>query len=270
MYYACGTSTALNGHLQTAAATYAANVNGATFAFEHKKGEGYEKLAPYVMLPGTKTPTSRPAYRASNPMSGGQKDEKRLQMIEDLGFHPQANTSYVAGGKQVVREGSDTLSVYDTGAVDYHSSSAEESKYPVGDGYGSPSALEVMEATQRLAEVSVGALGGDSRTVRVYLQSMTDLGNGEWQVDYGCQLGGVPVKLGNEGYAARFFVSEGRVSDFYLVLRTYTAAEEQVSVLPELQAAAAMGALDAAGKELQLTYVDQVGADVVYPGWIAE
>lgn len=60
------------------------------------------------------------------------------------------------------------------------------------------------------------------------------------------------------------------MSDFYLLLRSYTATEEQASVLPELQAAAAMGALKVGGKELLLAYEDGGGTETVYPGWIAE
>lgn len=270
MYYACETADTLNGHLQTAVDAYTATLNDSTFAFEHSRGEGYEKLAPYVMLPKSKVPVRRAVYRATNPIGIGQSDPNRIAVIEALGFHPQANTSYMAGGKQVVREGADALSVYDDGSVDYHSASPGEPMYPVGDGSGTPSLLEMVEAVQPLAEKSVGAFCGDSRTVRIYLKSITDRGNGVWQVDYGYLLNGAVVQLGGEGYAARFIISDGRVSDFYLLLRSYTATEEQVSVLPELQAAAAMGALKAGGKELLLGYEDRGGAETLYPGWVAE
>lgn len=271
LYYACRTGDALKGHLQTAVAPYAANVNGVTFAFEHRKGEGYDKLDPYVMLSKSGAPMEKPAYRVSNPVSGGQNDQTRIDMIESLGFHPQANTSYVAGGKQVIKEGTtDTLVVYDSGAVEYHSTSAEEPKYPVGDGAGEPSALDLLKATQPLADRSLGALVGDTRTAGVYLMRITDLKDGSWQVDYGYQLNGAAVQLGTEGYAARFTVRDGRVSDFNLLLRSYTATDEQVSVLPELQAAAAMGALNAGGKELLLVYEDSGTSETVRPAWIAE
>ncbi|SBV93336.1 conserved hypothetical protein [uncultured Eubacteriales bacterium] len=271
LYYACRTGDALKGHLQTVVAPYAANVNGTTFAFEHGKGEGYGKLDPYVMLSKSGVPIEKSVYRVTNPVSGGQNDQPRINMIESLGFHPQANSSYVAGGKQVVKEGTaDTLVVYDSGAVEYHSTSAEEPKYPVGDGTGEPSALDLVKATQPLAERSAGTLAGDTRTAGVYLIGVTALEDGGWQVNYGYQLNGATVQLGTEGYTARFIVRDGRVSDFYLLLRSYTATEEQVSVLPELQAAAAMGALNAGGKELLLAYEDSGAADTVRPAWIAE
>ncbi|HWS43745.1 MAG TPA: hypothetical protein VN421_11730 [Pseudoflavonifractor sp.] len=271
LYYACRTGSALKGHLQTAVAPYAANVNGVTFAFEHGRGEVYGRLDPYVMLPKSGAPMERPAYRVSNPVSGGQNDQTRVGMMEALGFHPQANSSYVAGGKQVVKEGVvDTLVVYDSGAVEYHSTSAEEPKYPVGDGAGEPSALDLVKATQPLAQRSAGELVGDTRTAGVYLMEITALKDGGWQVDYGYQLNGAVVQLGAEEYAARFIVRDGRVSDFYLLLRTYTATEEQVSILPELQATAAMGALNAPGRELLLVYEDSGTADTARPAWIAK
>lgn len=271
LYYACRTGSALKGHLQTAVAPYAANVNGFAFAFEHKRGEGYGKLGPYVMLAKTGQPMEKPAYRAANPVSGGQSDQARIAMIEALGFHPQVNTSYVAGSKQVVKEGvDDTLVVYDSGVVEYHSTSADDPKYPVGDGGDGPTALDLVKVTQPLAQRSAGALVGDARTAGIYLMGITALSGGGWQVDYGYQLGGVAVWLGAEGYAARFTVRDGRVSDFYLLLRAYTATEESVAVLPELQAAAAMGALNAPGKELCLVYEDSGTAETVRPVWIAE
>ena len=116
----------------------------------------------------------------------------------------------------------------------------------------------------------MGALGGDARNVGVYLVGITELEEGRWQVDYGYQLGGVPVRLGREGYAARFLISDGRVSDYTLLLRNYTATEEGEVLLPELQAAAAMASLDAGGKELLLVYEDDGTAETVRAGWIAE
>lgn len=270
LYYACETADTLNGHLQTAVSTYAANANDTTFAFEHKKGEGYEALWPYVMLPESKAPTVQTVYRTGNPISGGQNDETRIALIKALGFHPQANTSYVAGGKQVVKEGVDTLALYDNGAVEYHSASPDEPKYPVGNSPGVPSLLELVEATQPLAEKSVGAFCGDARMVRIYLQGITELGDGRWQVDYGYQINGMVVQLGDEGFAARFVVSDGQIRDFYFMLRMYTATVEQAFVLPEVQAAAAMGALNAGGKELLLAYVDGGGTENLYPIWIAQ
>ena len=271
MYYACRVAEGLKGHLRTAVESYATNVNGSTFAFVHRGEEGYDKLAPYVMLPKSKAAAARTVYRASNPIGRGQNDQVRTDMIEALGFHPNANSSYVAGGKQVVKEGTaDTLTAYDSGTVVYHSAASEEPKYLVGDGMSAPTLLDMVKATQPLAQRSAGALCGDGRTAGLYLMGITALEGGRWQVDYGYQLGGITVRLGQEGYAARFIVSGGRVSDFTLRLRSYTAVEEQSTVLPELQAAAAMGALGVGGSELLLVYEDNGSAEAVRAGWVAE
>lgn len=269
LYYACRTGESLNGHLQAAVADYAAEGNGASFAFTHGREEGYDRLAPYVMLPKSKAALGWMVYRASNPIGRGQSDQTRTGLIEALGFHPNANSSYVAGGKQVVREGRDTLEVYDSGVVEYHSAAPEEPKYPVGDGSGTPSLLDMVKATQSLAEKSVGVLCGEARTAGLYLMGITPLDEGRWQVDYGYQLGGVVVQLGREGYAARFIISGGRVSDYTLLARNYAVTETRSTVLPELQAAAAMGALSAGGRELLLVYEDSGSAETVRCGWIA-
>ena len=269
MYYACRTGEGLNGHLLATVADYSASGNDSTFAFTHGQREEYSKLAPYVMLPKSKAASAWTVYRVTNPVGQGRNEQTRIDMIESLGFYPNANNSYVAGGKQVVKEGGDTLVVYDTGAVEYHSAAPEEPKYPVGDGMDTPSLLDMVKATQHLAEKSVGALSGDAGTAGIYLMGITDLGEDRWQVDYGYHLGGITVRLGQEGYAGRFIISGGRVSDYALVLRNYTATEQNSAVLPELQAAAAMGALDAEGRELLLVYEDSGTAETVRAGWIA-
>lgn len=265
-FYACATAESLRGHLKAVAQEYEAAVNGVTFAFQTPEST----LGDYVMLPKTSAGVTWPVYQVANPLGGGSREETRKGLIAALDFHPQANTSYVTAGKQVVREGPDTLSVHDSGAVDYHSVSAEEPKYPVGDGIHPPTESELLAATAPLVEASVGAYCGEERLVRPYLRGITDLGEGVWQVEYGYLLSGAVVQLGAEGYAARFLVSEGRVSDFYLMLRTYTATDQRRSVLPEAQAEAAMGALGAEGRELVLSYEDSGKTDTVYPGWIAE
>lgn len=270
MYYACGTGAALNGHLQAAVADYATQINDSTFAFTHPRAEGYSKLNPYVMLPKSKAASSWTIYRAKNPIGLDQNNQIRADMMEALGFYPNANNSYTAGGKQVVKEGGDTLVVYDTGVVEYYNAIPEEPKYKVGDGINTPSLLDMVKATQPLAEKSAGALVGDDQTAGIYLMGMKDLGEERWQVDYGYHLNGITVQLGQEGYAARFIISGGRLSDYSLVLRSYTATEQKSSVLPELQAAAAMNALAAEGSELLLVYEDSGSAETVRAGWIAQ
>ena len=63
----------------------------------------------------------------------------------------------------------------------------------------------------------------------------------------GYQLDGAPVLVGRDGYAARVEISGGAITAFRLQLRTYTYLEEGPMVLPELQATAALSALEGGG-----------------------
>ncbi len=265
MYYACQTADTLTGHLQNVVVTCASNINDTAFVYE-RKGDRYRALGPYVMLPNTPT-LQRNVYRGENPVAGGADSKSRTQLIEKLGFHPQVNSSYVAGGRQVVKEGADTLVIYDGGTVEFHSGSAEEIRYPVEQTDTGPDFQRLMEATLPLAEKTAGSLSGAGE---LYLMGMKELEGGRWQVDYGYHLNGITVRVGADGYAARFIVSGGQISDFYLALRSYTATGTQSAVLPELQAAAAVSALGVGGQELTLVYEDSGSGDTVRCGWIAE
>ncbi|MEG2119163.1 MAG: hypothetical protein RRY53_02310, partial [Pseudoflavonifractor sp.] len=265
-YYACATGETASGHLQSAIGGY--SPNGAAFAYELRGEADFAALDPYVMLvqrtPGTAEKT-RLRYRTFCPVA--QMEKGRGALLEALDFHPQSSSSYVAWGQLVVKEGTDTLTVGDNGVTTYSGSAAEQARYPVGDGENPPTAAEIMEVTQRIAEKTLGVWCGDAR---LYLIGVGQTEPGVWQADYGYQLGGVTVQLGSEGYAARFVIKENRVSEFTLNFRGYTATEEKTAVLPETQAAAAVEALGGSGRELLLTYEDSGTAETVECGWIAQ
>lgn len=266
MYYACETTQALQGHLQEIVMSY--SVNGALFAYE---GE-YPGLDPYVLIsqstaamPGSQ---SRPEiYTAANPvaeMSAGRED-----LLEALGFHSQSNNSYRRGDRLVVNEWPYTLNILDNGTIYYETTAADEPKYAVGTPGKPPTGLELVEATQALVERSVGAQAWRGEA-GIYLMGVTETAEGVWQVDYGYSLNGITVQTGAEGYAARFIIEDGQISAFTLHMRSYADTGESSPVLPDVQAAAAMGALDAGGKELTLTYEDPGGTERLQARWIAQ
>ncbi|MEG1879394.1 MAG: hypothetical protein RRY65_03220 [Pseudoflavonifractor sp.] len=264
VYYASDTAQTPKGHLQSAVAGYSGN--GATFAYEHKGETALATLAPYVMLiQNTPNMAERTygIYNTFNPIA--QMEKGRGALLEALRFSPQAS-SYVAWGQLVVKEGEDTLTVNDSGTASFSGGDSAQPRYPVGGGGDGPSATEIMEVTQRLAEKTLGTWSGDGK---IYLIGITQPEPGIWQADYGYRLDGVTVQLGSEGYAARFIVRGDRVSEFTLHFRGYHPTGERATVLPEVQAAAAMGALGANGRELLLTYEDNGTAETVKCGWIA-
>lgn len=257
LYYACDTAEALSGHVQTAAAAY--SPNGTVFAYE----TSYTGLAPYVMVAATQV--SPKVYHAVNPVAQ-MSESDREDLMESLGFHPQSNNSYRSGDRLIVNEWPDRLSILDDGHVRYETSASDEPKYPVGTAGEPADAKAVTEATWALAERTLGARCG---AARIYLIGVEQMSEGEWQADYGYCLNGAGVELGSDGYAARFIIQNGQITEFELFFRSYTDTGEQSIVLPEAQAAAAMSAQKAEGSELLLAYEDAGTAELLKAEWIA-
>lgn len=257
LYYACDTAEALSGHVQTAAAAY--SPNGTVFAYE----TSYTELAPYVMVAATQAAPK--VYHASNPVAQ-MSEADREGLMESLGFHPQSNNSYRSGDRLIVSEWPDRLSILDDGHVRYETSASDEPKYPVGTAGEPVDAKAVAEATWSVAEQTLGESCG---AARLYLIGVEQMGEDEWQVDYGYCLNGAAVELGSEGYAARFIIQDGQITEFELFFRSYTDTGEQSIVLPEAQATAAMSAQKAEGSELLLAYEDSGATELLKAEWIA-
>ena len=86
-----------------------------------------------------------------------------------------------------------------------------------------------------------------------------------WEIEFGYQLNGVPVRL-ERGYAARFLVEGEQVTQFTLYFRNYVSGGDTASPLPLRQAIAALVAEGLEGEELVLIYPDS-GGDTLTAGW---
>lgn len=228
--------------------------NGARFAFEV---EGYSVLAPYTLLLGENlTPK---VYQAANPLD---QEDVQEQVRQALDFSPDSSVSYVTSNEQVIRSGNDTLRLASDGTTVTFTAAADGgSRYPVaGSGV-----YWAVECCRQLAVDTLGELCGQAR---VYLMSVEENGEESWQIEFGYLLNGVPVRLGDEGYAARFQVDAGRISSYTLCLRSYTDSGTTSVVLPQRQAMAAMEAKGHQGEELQLVYLD-AGTQQVSASWAA-
>lgn len=228
--------------------------NGAQFAFEQ---ETFGGLAPYTLLLGENlTPK---IYQASNPL---EQEDIQDQVRQTLDFSDDSSVSYVTSNEQVIRNGNDTLRLAADGStVTFTAASDGGSRYPVA-GSG------VYGAVERCRQLAVDTLGELCGQARVYLMSVEENGEESWQIEFGYLLGGVPVRLGEEGYAARFQVSAGRVNSFTLCFRSYTDSGTTSVVLPQRQAMAAMEAKGHQGEELLLVYLD-TGIQQVSASWAA-
>ena len=249
LYYACETTLSQQLHLDSAVSEWPPN--GALFAFEV---EGMEILAPYTMLSTTPQPGT---YTAANPLA---TDPARLEtLLSALSFHPQSGTLDPVSGGQAI-EGSDTLRLDADGTVTFHSIGSDDSRFLIPGG----SEGEILSYVRLLAESTAGAWCG---AARLYLDEYVQTEDG-WVITFQYTLEGAAVSLPEGQDAARFLVQDGAVTDFTLCLRTYTATGQTSPVMPEHLAAAAMGALEADGMELELCYHDS-GGELVSAGWVA-
>ena len=226
--------------------------NGALFAFE---SEEYSALSPYTMvLPQTPVPE---VYSSSNPITG-EDSQRALQ--ETLGF-PENSVFYNAADELVIRSRNDTLHIAENGQVSYEAAEEGSDRYRLA-GTG---VYEAVEGCRRLAQQTLGQFCGEAS---LYLMSAQETEEGSWQVEFGYHLDGIQVRLGQEGWAARFLVEQGQITQFQLCFRSYTDSGTTSVVLPERQAMAAMEAKGHGGEELLLIYLDS-GEELVSASWAA-
>ena len=174
-------------------------------------------------------------------------------MQEALDF-PESSASFSGVDEQVIRSRNDTLRIGANGTVTYEPAAEGSDRYPLpGTGI-----YEAVEGCRDLAQRAVSAVGGEER---LFLLSAQETGQNSWEIRFGYSLNGIQVRLGEDGWAARFTVEQGRITGFQLRTRRYTDAGTTTVVLPERQAMAAMEAKGHENEELLLVYLD-TGAEM--------
>lgn len=249
LFFSC--PTALTQALHLAPATSAAASNGAYFAFENP--ELSQLLAPYTLV--TEVAQQGVCYAVSNPLAGGGVST----VLDALAFSGQ-NPAPVSGG-EVYLDGGDRLVVGSDGTVSYRAAQGE--KYPAAAPYESGLAGAVDKA-RALAEGTLGALCGEAR---LYLISAQEI-QGALCLRFGYLLGGCPVYLSGEGWAAEFWVTNGYITQFTLRFRSYTPNGEHALLLPIDMAAAMLPSITRERRELVIQYRDG-GGPTVSPQWAA-
>lgn len=257
LYYACRTQVAYNGHMDELLSGYGGN--GASFVFELEEDSGYAGLDPYVLI--SAAVPSPAVYRASNPLAGAG-GEVLSGLQEALSFQAPGDAQYAIPGGVRLRVGRETLEVGGDGTVTYHTSEDVPTRYPVGED---ASVTQLVETARRLAADTVGRSCG---AASLSLMGVERLEDGGVEVRFGYTLDGAAVLLPEDGWAARFTVREGQITDYTLRFRSYEGTAEHSLLLPVRQAAAALNALSPQGRELTLCYTDN-GGDTVQAGWVA-
>lgn len=247
-YYACSSDVVSASRLEEV--VEALRDNGARFAFET---EEYSGLEPYTLVLGE--PLSPAVYASVDPLGG-----KQSELQEVLGF-PENSASFSGAGEQVIRSRNDTLRIGVDGTVTYEPAAEGSDRYLLSGG----GVYESVEGCRDLAQQAVSAVGGEES---LFLMSARETGQGSWEIQFGYSLDGVQVRLGEDGWAARFTVEQGQITGFQLRMRCYTDTGTTTVVMPERQAMAAMAAKGHENEELLLVYLD-TGAEMVTASWAA-
>lgn len=251
-YYRCPSATGGKGQLEQILTQLADN--GAFFAFE---SELYADVDPDTLLhEGSRDMT---VYAAANPVSGGQTSLEEL--MQDVGIPIVGSSFYTSGSEHVARSAEDTIRLSHQGVLEYQSGG--EGSFLVVSQQRQDDLFQCVESCRELVNKLAGKRCGDAG---VYLSHVRRDGQG-MDVCFEYRLSGTQVSL-QQDHAARFHIENGRITYFRAHLRSYQPTAQTTPVMPPLQAAAALGAMELEGEELQIVYYD-VGSDSVQASWAA-
>lgn len=257
LYYEATTQVAYQSQLSEALSDF--SPNGAAFAYALADTDPvYEVLDPCVLA---SLATPRPTvYSAAFPDLTG--DPAALgRLLGNLGFLSGVDAAYETAGGLAITENGDRLQVSSSGAVTFRS--GEEGRFPVSCQGDRPTAAEAVQSAWDLLDRAVQTW----ETGTFVLTGAAPTADG-WAVTFHSRLGGIPVFTGENGWSARFVIEGGKISDFTLFIRVYTATEDTSVVPSDRLAAAAMASLPGHGGALTLCYSDNLGA-TVSAGWRA-
>lgn len=215
----------------------------ASFAMD---GTGPEQvLDPCSLLPSQ--PPELPAYTVGDPLAGGSD-----WLLSALGFNPRSRTRHTeSNGTELIMDGDRTLRIRPDNTVLYQS--GDEPSLRVRAAGELPTAREAALGAGSLLEGLLSPVSGEAR---LWLQGFRR--SGEVTVlRFGYQLGGVPLRFQDGGFALEATLTGTAVTSLSLRLRQYVPAEEASLLLPLPQALAVAAA--SPGKELSIGYVERGG-----------
>ena len=219
-------------------------LGGATFAMDGALGSPERELDPCSLL--LSELPELPAYTAGDPLASTD------WLLSALGFNPRSQTRHTeSSGTELIMDRDRTVRIRPDNSVFYQS--------------GQTPTLKIRAAgdlpTLREAALGAGALLGEllspvSGDARLYLRGLRR--NGETTVlRFGYQLGGVPVRFQDGGFAAEVTLTGAGVTALTMRFRQYNLAGEPSLLLPLPQALAV--AAGEPGKELSVGYVERNG-----------
>lgn len=221
--------------------------DGSFFAMEDTSGR-YDRLDRCSLLPaGT---VSVPETAAANPVTSPLV----TALASRLGFNPYGDASYTdAAGSTWFTETSSSLRVASNGAVTLRNSLQTDRRFALA----SDAPGEIIEAARALLTEITADCPGDSR---LYLSSFTQT-DGVTVCTFDYVVSGVPV-VQKDGPAASFTFSDSALTEAEVLLRAYTPAAAQLTLMPAAQAAVIVPE----GTKLAACYADE-GQDSLTAGW---
>lgn len=227
--------------------------NGAFYAFE---SEEYHVLAPDTLLfPNT---PDLAVYTVSNPVNAGEDSLREL--VQNMGFSLNS-TNFYSTDDWVARSGDASVRLSDRGVVEYTAGDDSGTLPVIAEDRNS-----LYQSVEACRKIAVSLLNGRCGDAMLYLSGVQETQDG-LEIEFEYSLNGIPVCL-DQGNAARFTVSNGRIVQFTMWFRSYAPSGTMSAVMPPKQALAAFSALNLEGQELLLTYTDG-GGDTVSVGWAA-
>nr|WP_325212747.1 hypothetical protein [uncultured Oscillibacter sp.] len=225
----------------------------ASFAMD---GRGPERgLDPCSLLPAQ--PPELPAFTLGDPLAGGTD-----WLLSALGFNPRSRTRHTeSSGTELIMDGDRTLRIRPDNSVHYQS--GDEPSLRVKAAGDAPTA---REAALGAGSLLAGLLSPVSGEAQPWLQGVRRSGN-VTVLRFGYQIGGVPVRFQDGGFAAEVTLTGAAVTALTLRFRQYNPAEGESSLLLPLPQALAVAAASP-GKELSIGYVERAGECRAY--WLSD
>ena len=207
--------------------------------------------------------SAHPVIKASNPVSAADDVET---ILSDLGAATYANSGYPeSDGTKVVVGNDFVIRIRPGGLVIYRSTETDRAEeVPLSDS-------EIIELARSMVADTIGRHCGDAT---ISFTSLAAGESGEYVVTFDYYVAGGRIYCDDGVHAAEITVMNGEIAEADLMFREYEVTDQMVTLLPEIQAAAAavvllpeIQAVTAAGGELMLSYSD-VGSDLIIPEWI--
>lgn len=225
-------------------------LGSAEFAFE-LDGE-YEELDPYFIF--SHEAAQLRAATAANPL---REIDFSSQILRQFGMNPATASQYPeVDGSAVYVDGEKSLRIGVSGRIVF---SAQEKALRVSGEGETPTANELISFCHGIVQNTLAQQSGEGGLVFSGLRHKGSAST----VSFLYYLNGVPVMLPGDEYAANFQIVDGSLVRAEIYFRNYSFSDNNLSAIPEKQAAALA---KAEGGEPVLMYRDNL--DAVSCGWI--